>query len=317
MIYTVTFNPSLDYTVSVKNFRAGMTNRTETEQLLPGGKGINVSMVLMNLGIENMALGFAAGFTGNEIVKCLEHLGVNTRFIRLYNGNSRINVKLKSSEGTEINARGPVIDGSSINKMLNILEKLEEGDVLFLSGSVPEGVPDDIYRTIMERLEGKGVMTVVDAEGALLMNTLLYEPFLIKPNNHELGEIFGVKFNTREDVIPYAVKLQKMGAKNVLVSMAGKGAVLVTEEGSIYEAEAPEGRLVNSVGAGDSMIAGYVAGYLEKRNHEYAFRLGTAAGSAGAFSENAATKEEIEEVFKRVNIKKLNDTDCSKYMELH
>lgn len=304
MIYTVTFNPSLDYTVSVDDFRPGFTNRTESEQLIPGGKGINVSVVLMNLGVVNTALGFVAGFTGNEIVKRLEDIGINNGFICLKNGFSRINIKLKSPEGTEINGHGPVIDNESINKMTDRLDGLKEGDVLFLSGSIPYGVTDDIYRNIMKQIRGKKVMTVVDATKDLLMNTLSYEPFLIKPNNHELEEIFGVELNTRESVVPYGMQLRKMGAKNVLISMAGEGAVLVTEDGNIYEADAPEGRFVNGVGAGDSMVAGYMAGYMEKQDHEYAFRMGIAAGSASAFSENLATKQEIEDVFKRVKVKK-------------
>ena len=304
MIYTVTFNPSLDYIVSVEDFRLGLTNRTSSELLLPGGKGINVSTVLRNLGIENTALGFIAGFTGDEIVRRLEAMGVKNGFIRLEEGISRINLKLKSIDGTEINGQGPDIDEGKVRQLIGQLGKLGRGDVLFLSGSIPASMPDDVYRKIMELLEGKGVRIVVDATKDLLLNVLPYRPFLIKPNNHELGEIFGEELKTRPSVIPYARKLQELGAVNVLVSMAGEGAVLVSEDGSVYESPAPKGTLINGVGAGDSMVAGFMAGYMEKQDYEYAFHMGTAAGSASAFSENLATKEEIAAVYRQIACKK-------------
>ena len=297
MIYTVTFNPSLDYIVSVDDFKLGLTNRTSSELMLPGGKGINVSTVLMNLGIENTALGFTAGFVGEEIIRRLQEMGVRSEFIQISEGVSRINLKLKSIDGTEINGAGPVI---SKDKVEELMKKL---DGLVLAGSIPSSMPDDMYEQIMARLDGKGVMIVVDATKDLLVNVLKYHPFLVKPNNHELGEIFGVELKTREDVIPYGKKLQEKGARNVLISMAGEGAVLVAEDGQVFEEPAPKGKLVNGVGAGDSMVAGFVAGWMEKKDYEHAFHMGIAAGSASAFSENLATKEEIEAVYRQVTEK--------------
>ena len=300
MIYTVTFNPSLDDIVSVEDFRLGMTNRTCSELILPGGKGLNVSMVLGNLGIENTALGFVAGFTGKEIVRRIEEMGVKSDLIPIANGISRINLKLKSIDGTEINGCGPAISEENVNKLMEKLDVLKSGDTLVLAGSIPGSMPDDIYRKIMERLEGREVMIVVDATRELLVNVLEYHPFLIKPNNHELGEIFGKELRTREEVIPYAKKLQEMGAVNVLVSMAGEGAVLAAADGSIRGTAAPKGKLINGVGAGDSMVAGFIAGWLEKKDYGHAFGMGVAAGSASAFSELLATREEIEKVYKQV-----------------
>ena len=300
MICTVTFNPSLDYIVSVENFRLGLTNRTSSELMLPGGKGVNVSTVLMNLGIENTALGFAAGFVGDEIVRQMEEMGVQNGFIRIEEGVSRINLKLKSIDGTEINGQGPVISPEHVEELMKQLDRLGEGDVLFLSGSIPSSMPDDAYQKIMERLDGRGVQIIVDATKDLLLNVLEYHPFLIKPNNHELGEIFDVELKTREDVIPYAKKLQEKGAVNVLVSMAGEGAVLIDANGDVHMAPAPKGTLVNGVGAGDSMVAGFMAGWLEKQDYEHAFCMGVSAGSASAFSEHLATKAEIEAVYQQV-----------------
>ncbi len=297
MIYTVTFNPSLDYIVSVEDFKLGLTNRTSSELLLPGGKGINVSIVLMNLGIPSTALGFVAGFTGDEVVRKLSDMGVESGFIGIEEGFTRINLKLKSIDGTEINGQGPKIDSEKVRMLMEQLGRLGQGDVLFLSGSIPASMPDDAYQKIMERLEGRNVRIVVDATKDLLLNVLPYRPFLIKPNNHELGEIFGVELKTRKEAVPYARKLQERGARNVLVSMAGEGAVLVAADGSVYEEHAPEGVLVNSVGAGDSMVAGFMAGFTEKEDYEYAFHMGIAAGSASAFSEHLATKEEILKVY--------------------
>ena len=297
MIYTVTFNPSLDYIVSVEDFKPGATNRTSSEQMLPGGKGVNVSIVLQNLGIANTALGFTAGFVGEEIMRCLREQGIRTDFIPIENGNSRINVKLKSIEGTEINGIGPKIGPEKVELLMDRLEALGEGDVLFLAGSIPGSMPDDIYRSIMCRLDGRGVLTVVDATGDLLMNVLEYHPFLIKPNHYELGEIFGVELKTRDEVVPYGQKLQELGARNVLISMAGEGAVLVAEDGSVWKKPAPKGRLVNSVGAGDSMVAGFMAGWMERQDYKHAFCMGVAAGSASAFSENLCTKAEMEAVY--------------------
>lgn len=300
MIYTVTFNPALDYIVSVDDFKLGLTNRTSSELMLPGGKGINVSTILSNLGIENTALGFVAGFTGDEIIRRLEQMGIKNGFIRIKNGFSRINLKLKSIDGTEINGAGPVISDEEVEMLMSQLNELQEGDVLFLSGSIPKSMPSDAYQKIMQMLDGRGIMIAVDATKDLLLKVLAYHPFLIKPNNHELGEIFGVELKTRESVVPYAKKLQEQGARNVLVSMAGEGAVLVAEDGSVIDAPAPKGKLVNGVGAGDSMVAGFMAGWMEKHDYEHAFCMGVSSGSASAFSENLATKEEIEAVYEQM-----------------
>lgn len=297
MIYTVTFNPSLDYIVSVKNFQLGKTNRTCREQMLPGGKGINVSTVLQNLGIENVALGFTAGFTGDEILRKMKEIGFRCDFIPVQNGFSRINVKMKDFDGTEINGQGPDIDPDAIQKLMEKLDQLRAGDILVLAGSIPESMPDSIYRDILARLQGRDILFVVDATKNLLLNVLEYHPFLIKPNNHELGEIFDVKLTSREDVIPYAKKLQERGARNVLVSMAGQGAVLAAENGKVFIQPAPKGTLVNAVGAGDSMVAGFVAGWTEKKDYRHAFHMGVSAGSASAFSDLLATREEILKIY--------------------
>lgn len=294
MIYTVTFNPSLDYIVSIDDFKLGKTNRTAKELMLPGGKGLNVSMVLHNLGIENTALGFTAGFVGEELKRLAKETGYHCDFIDVKNGVSRINVKLKDFDGTEINGMGPVVDKEALNLLMEKLEQLVEGDTLVLAGSIPSSMPKNIYSDILKVLNGRGIRFVVDATKELLLNVLPYEPFLIKPNNHELGEIFGVTLNQKEEVVPYAKKLQEMGARNVLVSMAGEGAVLVDEHGNVYQLDAPKGTLVNAVGAGDSMVAGFIAGWEEKKDYAYAFRMAVAAGSASAFSELLATREEIE-----------------------
>lgn len=301
MIYTVTFNPSLDYIVSVDNFRTGATNRTVSELMLPGGKGINVSIVLQNLGIRSTALGFIGGFVGAEIERRLEEQGIRTDFIPVENGNSRINVKLRSIEGTEINGAGPVIGRDKVEMLMGRLDKLEQGDILFLAGSIPGSVPDDIYRSILGRLDGRGVSVIVDATKDLLMNVLEYHPFLIKPNHHELGEIFGVELRTREEAVPYGKRMQELGARNVLISMAGEGAVLAAEDGSVWKEPAPEGRLVNGVGAGDSMAAGFMAGWLEKGQYGHAFYMGLAAGSASAFSEYLCTREEVESLYAKIS----------------
>ena len=300
MIYTVTLNPSLDYIVSVNEFKTGLTNRTCSELILPGGKGINVSIVLMNLGIPSTALGFVAGFTGDEVIKNLEDLGIKNGFIKIEDGFTRINIKLKSIDGTEINGQGPRVHEKEVRKLMRQLNELSRGDVLFLSGSIPVFVSENIYQKIIKSLYGRGVQIVVDAAGKLLLDALPYYPFLIKPNHHELGEIFGVKLETRSDVIPYAKKLQNKGARNVLVSMAKEGAVLVAEDGNVYSAPALEGKVINSVGAGDSMVAGFMAGWMEKEDYEYAFHMGIAAGSASTFSEYLAEKEEIEDMYKQI-----------------
>lgn len=296
MIYTVTFNPSLDYIVDVNNFKLGRVNRTTKEIIYAGGKGINVSMVLKNLGFDSTALGFLAGFTGKEICRLMEEQGVNADFIEVKEGLSRINLKLRSNEESEINGQGPAIKEKDIQNLYEKLDKLQYGDVLVLAGSIPSVMPQSMYMDIMKYMEEKDLNIVVDATKDLLVNVLKYHPFLVKPNNHELGEIFGVELEEKKDVIVYAKKLKEMGAKNVLVSMAGAGAVLVAEDGSIYESEAPKGKVVNSVGAGDSMVAGFLAGYLQTRDYREAFKLGVCTGSASAFSEKLATKEEVDSI---------------------
>ncbi|WP_418723159.1 1-phosphofructokinase [Enorma sp.] len=296
MIYTVTFNPCLDYIIQVDGLKLGLVNRTAHEEMLPGGKGVNVSIVLRNLGHENRALGFLAGFTGAEIARRLRETGVEADFIEVAEGMSRINVKI-NSDGveTEVNGMGPAIQPADVEALYAKLDELTAGDTLIISGSVPSVLPGDIYERIMARLEGRGVSIVVDATRDLLVNVLPYHPFLIKPNNHELGEIFDVELRTREEVVPWARKLQERGARNVLVSMAGEGAVLVAEDGSVYESPAPRGHVVNSVGAGDSMVAGFVAGYTESGgDYEQAFRMGVCTGSASAFSMQLATRAEVE-----------------------
>lgn len=300
MIYTVTFNPSLDYIVNVDNLQLGAVNRTNREIMNPGGKGINVSMVLHNLGYKSTALGFRAGFTGREIARLMEEQEIQSEFIEVDAGLSRINVKVRSNEESEINGMGPDIGETDIQKLYAQLDKLEDGDILVLAGSIPASMPETMYRDIMERLSGKKLQIAVDATKDLLMNVLKYHPFLIKPNNHELGEIYGVKLSTRDEVIPYARKLQEEGARNVLISMAGEGAVLLTEDGDVYQTEAPKGKVKNSVGAGDSMVAGFVAGYVESHDYEKAFYMGVCTGSASAFSEGMATKEAVHELLNQI-----------------
>ena len=294
MIYTVTFNPSLDYIVSVEDLKLGVVNRTNKELMYPGGKGINVSLVLRNLGCDSTALGFQAGFTGKEIARLMEEQGIQPDFIEVKNGISRINVKVRSNEESEINGMGPEISKEDIDKLYARLDKLEDGDILVLAGSIPSVMPKTMYRDIMEHVSGKKLQIAVDATQDLLRNVLKYHPFLIKPNNYELGEIYGVEIHTRDEVVPYAQKLQEEGARNVLVSMAGEGAVLLTETGEVYQTEAPKGKVQNSVGAGDSMVAGFIAGYLVSKDYEQAFYMGVCTGSASAFSEGMATKEAVQ-----------------------
>ncbi|WP_278742761.1 1-phosphofructokinase [Mitsuokella jalaludinii] len=301
MIYTVTFNPSLDYIVRLDSFTAGEINRVNYEQVLGGGKGINVSIVLGNLGHESTALGFTAGFTGEEIKRQLDGFGVKHDFVQLPEGFTRINVKVKADKETEINGQGPDISEAKREELFEKLDTLAEGDTLVLAGSIPKTLPDDIYEKIMARLEGRGIRIIVDAEKKLLLNVLKYHPFLIKPNNHELGDMFGVKLTTDEEIITYAKKLQEKGAQNVLISMAGDGAILLTADGKHYKSPAPKGKLINSVGAGDSMVAGFITGYIESQgDFETAFHMGVATGSASAFSENLATRPEVEALLKTI-----------------
>lgn len=296
MIYTVTFNPSLDYIVSVRNFEEGSVNRASDEMILPGGKGINVSIVLNNLGMESHLLGFIAGFTGKEIERMVSDDGCISEFIKVDNGLSRINVKMRSEKESEINGIGPAISNSEMTKLLDKLDKLKEGDVLVLAGSIPASIPDTIYYDIMKMLSDRKIMIVVDATKDLLLNVLPLHPFLIKPNKQELAEMMNLENLSKEDIVKNAFELQKRGAGNVLVSMAGEGAILVTEDGKVYSSEAHKGKVVNSVGAGDSMVAGFIYGYLKNKDYKEAFETGLCAGSASAFSENLATKEQVEEL---------------------
>ena len=300
MIYTVTFNPALDYIVTLDELKTGCVNRTGTEQILPGGKGINVSTVLKNLGFENTALGFVAGFTGREIEKRLKEFGCKTEFIRIEEGMSRINVKLKADKETEINGTGPEISRDNLALLFRKFESMAEGDILVLAGSIPATLPDSIYSDIMKKIEGKGIKCVVDATGDLLLNVLKYRPFLVKPNKHELAEMYHVSIDTEDDIIMYAKRLKESGAVNVLISMAGDGAILIDETGQVHKSPAPEGTVVNSVGAGDSMVAGFIAGFVEKGDYEHAFKMGISAGSASAFSKKLATKEEVLEIYEKV-----------------
>lgn len=297
MVYTVTFNPAIDYVVHTGEMKLGATNRSEKEEMYFGGKGINVSIVLRELGIYSKALGFTAGFTGEAIENGLSEMGIDADFVRLKNGNSRINVKIKSTEETELNGQGPDIDEAAINALFAKLEKLSDGDTLILAGSIPSSLPSDIYEKILERLSGRNIKTVVDATKDLLLNVLKYKPFLVKPNNHELGEMFGVELKTDEEIEKYARKLQEMGAVNVLISMAGDGAMLIDEYGKMHRCGVCKGTVKNSVGAGDSMVAGFTAGSL-KGDYEYALKLGTAAGGATAFSDGLAEKAKIDELLK-------------------
>lgn len=303
MIYTVTFNPSLDYIVSVDDFTLGRVNRTTKELVYPGGKGVNVSLVLKNLGMENTALGFTAGFTGTEIERGLKEWGCLTDFIRIPEGMSRINMKLRSKEESEINGQGPEISKEALEELYQKLDAMEPGDALVLAGSIPNSMPDSSYEQILARVQGKQIRSVVDATGDLLVNVLKYHPFLIKPNNHELEEIFHVPMDSNETIVTYAKKMQEMGAENVLISMAGDGAILVAADGSVWESPAPKGKVVNSVGAGDSMVAGFLTGYLKSGSYEEAFHMGICTGSASAFSERLATQAEVDEILKQMGWK--------------
>lgn len=300
MIYTVTFNPSLDYIVKVDNFKLGSVNRTTREDIYAGGKGINVSIVLSNLGYESKALGFTAGFTGEEIEKRVREKGISSEFIKLNEGLSRINVKMKSNEESEINGNGPNITKEAIDELFAKLNTLKEEDILVLAGSIPSSLPSDIYEKIMAMLKDKNIKIVVDATKDLLLNVLKYKPFLIKPNNHELGEMFNVELKNDEEIIHYGKKLLEMGAENVLISMAGDGAIFLAEDGKVYKSGVPKGIVKNSVGAGDSMVAGFIAGYLGNKDLEKAFKMGVATGSASAFSEELAKKSEVENLLKEI-----------------
>ena len=297
MVYTVTFNPAIDYVVHTAEMRLGEVNRSSSEEMYFGGKGINVSIVLNELGTPSIALGFTAGFTGEAIENGIKAMGIKSDFVRLKTGNSRINVKIKAGEETELNGQGPHIDDEALEALFVKLDKLSDGDTLVLAGSIPSSLPSDIYERIMQRLSDRKIRTVVDATNDLLLNVLKYKPFLIKPNNHELGEMFGVTLSEDEEIERYARKLKDMGAINVLISMAGDGAMLITEDGQRFRVGVPKGKVRNSVGAGDSMVAGFVAGYMKTQDYRVALNMGTAAGSATAFSDDLATGDLINQIY--------------------
>ena len=301
MIYTITFNPALDYISQVENFEIGKINRTKTEKILPGGKGLNVSTVLKNLGVESTALGFIADFTGEELKKEIEKNGIKTDFIKIKKGMTRINIKISSNEETALNGNGPEITEEDIEQLLKKIENIGSDDKVVLAGNIPKCINNNIYEIICKKLKQNKVTFIVDATNELLINVLKYEPFLIKPNKEELEETFKEKIKTNNDIIIHAQKLQKMGAQNVLISLGGEGAILVTKEDKRYFLNAPKGKVLNTVGAGDSMVAGFIAGYEEHKDFEYAFKMGIAAGSASAFSMNLATAEEVANLLKEIN----------------
>ena len=301
MIYTVTFNPAIDYVVRLGNpLQPGAVNRAAGEDCVLGGKGINVSGVLAQLGVESVALGFIAGETGAWLERGLTAQGLHTDFIWLENGMTRINVKIKAGQETELNGAGPNIPESAMQALETKLDALQKDDVLILAGSIPACLPQSTYERLLARLQGRGVRAVVDATQDLLLKVLPYKPFLIKPNNHELSEIVGHELTTDDEIVAAAAGLQAQGARNVLVSMAGDGALLLDENGAVHRIGCPKGKVVNSVGAGDSMVAGFVAGYLRTGDYSYALRLGTACGSATAFSVGLATKAEIDRLLETI-----------------
>ena len=302
MFYTMTLNPALDYNMTLQEFAPAMVNRAAKEEIIPGGKGLMVSRMLKNLGIESTAFGLVAGFTGAELTRMVHELGIRTSFVSLPEGMTRINVKLWGGLEGEINASGPKCDEKSLQALFEKLTMLTKEDTLVLSGSVPASLPKDIYVDMIKSVKEKGARIVVDATGELLRNTLPYHPFLIKPNHYELGELYGTTLTTKEDVARYAKKLRDEGARNVLVSMAGDGAVLVAEDGSVWFGEAPQGKVVNTVGSGDSMVAGFLAGYEAAHSAEQAFKTGIASGSASAFSAELGTKEEVESLLQKIEI---------------
>jgi 1-phosphofructokinase len=313
MIYTITFNPALDYTVQVEKFEIGKINRTKSENILAGGKGLNVSIILKRLGIENTALSFIAGFTGKELERKIRQYNIETEFIETNRGYTRINVKISSLEKnsliqeseTALNGNGPEITENDIEKLLQKIQNINSNDIVILSGNIPKCINENIYEIICKELDGKNVKFVVDASQKLLMNCLKYKPFFIKPNKEELEETFNTKIETKEEIIIYAKKLQEKGAQNVLISLGGDGAILLTEKNEVYYSNTPKGQVINTVGAGDSMVAGFVAGYLKKKDYKEALKLGIASGSATAFSAGLAMNEEINELLKQITIEKI------------
>lgn len=307
MIYTVTLNPSIDYVIKVDKLTTGNINRVNEEHVYPGGKGINVTRILKSLDNDNIALGFVSGFTGDYIINSLQELNLKSDFIKVKEGFTRINVKVKSEEETEINGQGPKISEEELNQFYKVIDKLVDGDILILSGSIPSCLDERLYESIMKKVEDRDIKVIVDATKNLLLNVLKYKPFLIKPNNHELAEMFNVELNSTEDVVFYARKLKEMGAQNVLISMGKDGALLVTENDEVFASSVAKGEVINSVGAGDSMVAGFIAGYLKSNSYEEALRLGAASGGATAFSSDLATREFIDKLVNEIKIEKLSN----------
>ena len=305
MIYTVTLNPSIDYVIKVDKLTTGNINRVNEEHVYPGGKGINVTRILKSLDNDNIALGFVSGFTGDYIINSLQELNLKSDFIKVKEGFTRINVKVKSEEETEINGQGPKISEEELNQFYKVIDKLVDGDILILSGSIPSCLDERLYESIMKKVEDRDIKVIVDATKNLLLNVLKYKPFLIKPNNHELAEMFNVELNSTENVVFYARKLKEMGAQNVLISMGKDGALLVTENDEVFASSVAKGEVVNSVGAGDSMVAGFIAGYLKSNSYEEALRLGAASGGATAFSSDLATREFIDKLVDEIKIEKI------------
>lgn len=305
MIYTVTLNPSIDYVIKVDKLITGNINRVNEEHVYPGGKGINVTRILKSLDNDNIALGFVSGFTGDYIINSLQELNLKSDFIKVKEGFTRINVKVKSEEETEINGQGPKISEEELNQFYKVIDKLVDGDILILSGSIPSCLDERLYESIMKKVEDRDIKVIVDATKNLLLNVLKYKPFLIKPNNHELAEMFNVELNSTEDVVFYARKLKEMGAQNVLISMGKDGALLVTENDEVFASSVAKGEVINSVGAGDSMVAGFIAGYLKSNSYEEALRLGAASGGATAFSSDLATREFIDKLVDEIKIEKI------------
>ena len=305
MIYTVTLNPSIDYVIKVDKLTTGNINRVNEEHVYPGGKGINVTRILKSLDNDNIALGFVSGFTGDYIINSLQELNLKSDFIKVKEGFTRINVKVKSEEETEINGQGPKISEEELNQFYKVIDKLVDGDILILSGSIPSCLDERLYESIMKKVEDRDIKVIVYATKNLLLNVLKYKPFLIKPNNHELAEMFNVELNSTEDVVFYARKLKEMGAQNVLISMGKDGALLVTENDEVFASSVAKGEVINSVGAGDSMVAGFIAGYLKSNSYEEALRLGAASGGATAFSSDLATREFIDKLVDEIKIEKI------------
>lgn len=301
MIYTVTLNPSIDCVVHLNSFEKGITNRTSSEEYYFGGKGLNVSVILAELGFQSTALGFIAGFTGEAIKNGIRSEMIKTDFIPLKNGISRINVKIKAEEESEINCQGPNIDKDEFEMLIRKTSQIHNSDTIVLAGSIPNTLPDNTYETILKELNGRNLQIIVDASGKLLLNSLKYKPFLIKPNRQELAEIFHTEINNETDIETYARELQKLGAKNVLVSLGGEGALLIDEFGKKHRSGILKQKVINTVGSGDSMVAGFLAGYKTTNHYSYALKLGTACGNATAFSNALATKSKIDEIFKIMN----------------